>query len=164
VTIQKLKNDIEAWLNQLPKIHILRRNPTNRWVDFKTTHHLSSETGLGLCKVPKTNQKILCMCVNAPLYVQLWPLISWSSQVQMPHFCFHRTYTNIFYLHCKFLNSMKKNKRINFSKKNSKILWLPQKNLMALSNVPGKLSLVNQIFKSKRFNLKLSTTWPSWNF
>lgn len=30
-------------------------------------------------------------------------------------------------------------------KKNSKILWLPQENLMALSNVPGKLSFVNQI-------------------
>jgi hypothetical protein len=32
-------------------------------------------------------------------------------------------------------------------KKNSKILWLPQKNCMALSNVPGKLSFVNQIQK-----------------
>jgi hypothetical protein len=25
------------------------------------------------------------------------------------------------------------------------------------------LSTKFQIFKSKRFNLKLSTTWPSWN-
>ncbi len=73
----------------------------------------------------KNQSKFLCMCVNAPLYVQLWPLISCSSQVQMPHFCFHRTYTKIFYLHCKFLNSMKKNKRINFSKKKK------LKNLMA---------------------------------
>jgi hypothetical protein len=35
---------IEAWLNQLPNIHILRRNPTNRWVDFKTTHQLDGCT------------------------------------------------------------------------------------------------------------------------
>jgi hypothetical protein len=54
-------------------------------------------------------------------------------------------------LHCKILKSMKKNKRINSSKKKLK-------NLMALSNVPGKLSFVYQNFKSKRFNLKLSTT------
>jgi len=35
------KNDIEAWLNQVLNIHILRRNSTNRWVDFKTTHQLA---------------------------------------------------------------------------------------------------------------------------
>jgi hypothetical protein len=29
-----------AGLNQLPNVHILRRNPTSRWVDFKTTHQL----------------------------------------------------------------------------------------------------------------------------
>ncbi len=38
------KNDIKAWLNQLPNIHILRRNPTSRWVDFKTTHQLDGCT------------------------------------------------------------------------------------------------------------------------
>jgi hypothetical protein len=32
------------WLNQLPNIHILRRNPTSRWVDFKTTHQLDGCT------------------------------------------------------------------------------------------------------------------------
>ncbi len=36
----KTKDEIEAWLNQLPNIHILRRNPISRWVDFKTTHQL----------------------------------------------------------------------------------------------------------------------------
>jgi hypothetical protein len=44
VTTQKNKNDIETWLNQLPNIHILRRNPTSRWVDFKTTHQLDGCT------------------------------------------------------------------------------------------------------------------------
>jgi hypothetical protein len=27
-------------INQLLNIHILKRNPTSRWVDFKTTHQL----------------------------------------------------------------------------------------------------------------------------
>jgi len=40
----KKKIDIEAWLNQLPNIHILRKNPTSRWVDFKTTHQLDGCT------------------------------------------------------------------------------------------------------------------------
>jgi hypothetical protein len=44
VTTQKEENDIETWLNQSPNIHILRRNPTNRWVNFKTTHQLDAST------------------------------------------------------------------------------------------------------------------------
>jgi len=43
VTTQKI-NDIEACLNQLPNINILRRNATSIWVDFKTTHQLSGCT------------------------------------------------------------------------------------------------------------------------
>jgi hypothetical protein len=35
---------IKAWSNQLPNIHILIRNPTNRWVHFKTTHQLNGCT------------------------------------------------------------------------------------------------------------------------
>jgi hypothetical protein len=31
---------METQLNQLPNIHILKKNPTSRWVDFKTTHQL----------------------------------------------------------------------------------------------------------------------------
>jgi hypothetical protein len=38
------KKMIKRKLNQLPNIHILRRNPTNRWVDFKTTHQLDGFT------------------------------------------------------------------------------------------------------------------------
>jgi hypothetical protein len=34
------QNDIKTWLNKLPNIHILRKNSTSRWVDFKTTHQL----------------------------------------------------------------------------------------------------------------------------
>jgi hypothetical protein len=34
----------DIWLNHLPNIHILRRNPTSRWVDFKTTHQLDGCT------------------------------------------------------------------------------------------------------------------------
>jgi hypothetical protein len=40
----KKYNDIEAWLNQLFNIYILRRNPTSRWVDFKTIHQLDGCT------------------------------------------------------------------------------------------------------------------------
>ncbi len=40
----KRKNDIKTRLNQLPNIHILRTNPTSRWVDFKTTHQLGGCT------------------------------------------------------------------------------------------------------------------------
>jgi len=41
VTTQKKKeDDIEAWLNQVPNIHILRRNPTSRRIDFKTTQEI----------------------------------------------------------------------------------------------------------------------------
>jgi hypothetical protein len=36
--------DIEAWLNQLTNIHILRRNLTSRWVGFKQTHQLDGCT------------------------------------------------------------------------------------------------------------------------
>jgi hypothetical protein len=35
---------METQLNQLPNIHILRKNPTSRWVDFKTTHQLDGCT------------------------------------------------------------------------------------------------------------------------
>jgi hypothetical protein len=41
---EKKRKDIEAWLNQLPNIHILKRNPTSRWVDFKTTYQLDGCT------------------------------------------------------------------------------------------------------------------------
>jgi hypothetical protein len=44
VTSSKEKNDIKTQLNQLPNIHILRTNPTSRWVDFKTTHELGGCT------------------------------------------------------------------------------------------------------------------------
>ncbi len=44
VTTSKKQNDIKTCLNQLPNIHILRRNPTSRWVDFKTTHQLGGCT------------------------------------------------------------------------------------------------------------------------
>jgi hypothetical protein len=37
-------NNIETWLNQLPKIRILKRKPTSRWVSFKTTHQLDGCT------------------------------------------------------------------------------------------------------------------------
>jgi len=40
----KRKNDIKKQLDQLPNIHILRRNPTSRWVDFKATHQLGGYT------------------------------------------------------------------------------------------------------------------------
>jgi hypothetical protein len=41
---KKKKTNIQAWLNQLPKIHILKRKPTSRWVYFKTTHQLDGCT------------------------------------------------------------------------------------------------------------------------
>jgi hypothetical protein len=44
VTTKKNKNDIEAWLNRLPNIHILKGNSTNRFVDFKTTRQLDGCT------------------------------------------------------------------------------------------------------------------------
>jgi hypothetical protein len=40
----KKKIDIETLLNQVLNIHILSRNSTNRWVDFKTTHQLDECT------------------------------------------------------------------------------------------------------------------------
>jgi len=41
----KKSNDIEARLKLvILNIHILRRNPTSRWVDFKTTHQLDGCT------------------------------------------------------------------------------------------------------------------------
>jgi len=44
------KNDIGTWLNQLLSIHILRKNPTSRWVDFKTSHQLDGCTqNLHMC-------------------------------------------------------------------------------------------------------------------
>jgi hypothetical protein len=44
------KNDIEAWLNQLVNIHILRRNLISKWEDFKTTHELDGCTqNLHMC-------------------------------------------------------------------------------------------------------------------
>jgi len=36
--------DIEARLDQLSNIRILKRNPTSRWVDFKTTYQLDGCT------------------------------------------------------------------------------------------------------------------------
>jgi hypothetical protein len=44
VRTPKTKTDIEAWLNQLSNIHIFKRNPTSRRVDFKTTHQLDECT------------------------------------------------------------------------------------------------------------------------
>ncbi len=44
MTTEKNKNNIKTRLKQLSNIHILKRNPTNRWVDFKTTHQLDSFT------------------------------------------------------------------------------------------------------------------------
>jgi len=44
VTTQKKKNDIKGMIKSIPNIHILRRNPTSRWVDFKTTHQLDGCT------------------------------------------------------------------------------------------------------------------------
>jgi hypothetical protein len=40
----KKKIDIEARLDQLSNIRILKRNPTSRWVDFKTTYQLDGCT------------------------------------------------------------------------------------------------------------------------
>jgi hypothetical protein len=44
VTTQKNKTIQRQWLNRLPNIHILKKNPTSRWVDFKTTHQLDGCT------------------------------------------------------------------------------------------------------------------------
>jgi hypothetical protein len=40
-TPKKIK---KTWLNQFFNIHILRINPTNRWVDVKTTHQVDGCT------------------------------------------------------------------------------------------------------------------------
>jgi hypothetical protein len=31
-------NDNRGMIKSIPNIHILKRNPTSKWVDFKTTH------------------------------------------------------------------------------------------------------------------------------
>lgn len=75
----------------------------------------------------------VCWC---SFYMQLWSLISASSQVQMPPlFLFsHHTHMNAFHLPFKFLNSLKNNKWIKFSK-NWKILRSPITTLIAHSKM-----------------------------
>ncbi len=139
---------------------LVRSSVTQCFQNFKNKSWIrwwnSSETGLHLCKVPKTNQNFF-VCVQMPLCVQLWPLISCSSQVQMPHFCFHGTYTNIFYLHCKFLNSMKKNKRVNFSKKKLKNL------MTALEKLYGTLKCSREIVVCQPNSKFLKAKDSTWN-
>jgi hypothetical protein len=65
----KTKDEIEAWLNQLPNIHILRRNPISRWVDFKTTHQLYGCT---------QNLHMHCPLARGNNSFFLWPLFQFS--------------------------------------------------------------------------------------
>jgi hypothetical protein len=61
---------IEAWLNQLPNIHILRRNP--RWVDFKTPHQLDGCTqNLHVCPSAWGNENYSWSWILSPLQISL---------------------------------------------------------------------------------------------
>ncbi len=138
----------------------LVRSVTQCFQNFKKKSWIrwwnSSETGLGFSTCQKPI-KISLYVFKCPLCVQLWPLISCSSQVQMPHFCFHQTYTNIFYLHCKFLNSMKKNKRVNFSQKKLKNL------MAALEKSYGTLKCSREIVICQPNSKFLKAKDSTWN-
>ncbi len=127
----------------------------------------SSETGLGLCnKVPKTNQNFF-VCVQMPLVCA----------TLTTHFLFIPSSNASFLFPSDLYKYILPTLQIfEFNEEEQEGQFL-QKKTQKSYDCPGKivwhsqmfqgnchLSTKFQVFKSKRFNLKLSTTWPSWNF